>query len=181
MKDTGRSPLVKLFLTSYEDFRVRLRRRLGSEELANDVLHETYLRVDRMVDPPNIAQPSAYLYRMALNIAADRRQADARLLTGDEIEELLQVSDEALDPARVVGGQKELQTLLKALYELPARRRRIFIAARLEEAPHLEISQRFGISTRMVEKEIKAALGHCALRLERKVIQRFGPGAGKPS
>ncbi|AUO47527.1 MULTISPECIES: sigma-70 family RNA polymerase sigma factor [Pseudomonas] len=181
MKDSGRSPLVKLFLTSYEDFKVRLRRRLGSEELANDVLHETYLRVDRMVDTQEIAQPNAYLYRMALNIAADRRQADARLLTGDEIEELLQVSDEALDPARVVGGQKELQTLLKALYELPARRRRIFIAARLEEAPHLEISQRFGISTRMVEKEIKAALGHCALRLERKVIQRFGPGAGKPS
>ncbi|TCV65117.1 sigma-70 family RNA polymerase sigma factor [Pseudomonas fluorescens] len=181
MKDIGRSPLVKLFLTSYEDFRVRLRRRLGSEELANDVLHETYLRVDRMVGTPDIAQPNAYLYRMALNIAADRRQADARLLTGDEIEELLQVSDEALDPARVVGGQMELQTLLKALYELPARRRRIFIAARLEEAPHLEISQRFGISTRMVEKEIKAALGHCALRLERKVIQRFGPGAGKPS
>ncbi|QXH92648.1 sigma-70 family RNA polymerase sigma factor [Pseudomonas ogarae] len=181
MKDSGRSPLVKMFLTSYEDFKVRLRRRLGSEELANDVLHETYLRVDRMVDTQEIAQPNAYLYRMALNIAADRRQADARLLTGDEIEELLQVSDEALDPARVVGGQKELQTLLKALYELPARRRRIFIAARLEEAPHLEISQRFGISTRMVEKEIKAALGHCALRLERKVIQRFGPGAGKPS
>lgn len=181
MKDSGRSPLVKSFLTSYEDFKVRLRRRLGSEELANDVLHETYLRVDRMVDTQEIAQPNAYLYRMALNIAADRRQADARLLTGDEIEELLQVSDEALDPARVVGGQKELQTLLKALYELPARRRRIFIAARLEEAPHLEISQRFGISTRMVEKEIKAALGHCAQRLERKVIQRFGPGAGKPS
>ena len=181
MKDTGRSPMVKLFLTSYEDFKVRLRRRLGSEELANDVLHETYLRVDRMGDTPDIAQPNAYLYRMALNIAADRRQADARLLTGDEIEELLQISDEALDPARVVGGQKELQVLLKALYELPARRRRIFIAARLEEAPHLEISQRFGISTRMVEKEIKAALGHCAQRLERKVIQRFGPGAGKPS
>ena len=181
MKDSGRSPLVKLFLISYEDFKVRLRRRLGSEELANDVLHETYLRVDRMIDTQEIAQPNAYLYRMALNIAADRRQADARLLTGDEVEELLQVSDEALDPARVVGGQKELQTLLKALYELPARRRRIFIAARLEEAPHLEISQRFGISTRMVEKEIKAALGHCALRLERKVIQRFGPGAGKPS
>lgn len=181
MKDAGRSPMVKLFLTSYEDFKVRLRRRLGSEELANDVLHETYLRVDRMGDTPEIVQPNAYLYRMALNIAADRRQSDARLLTGSEIEELLQIADEALDPARVVGGQKELQTLLKALYELPARRRRIFIAARLEEAPHLEISQRFGISTRMVEKEIKAALGHCALRLERKVIQRFGPGAGKPS
>jgi RNA polymerase sigma-70 factor (ECF subfamily) len=181
MKDTGQSSMVRLFLTSYDDFKVRLRRRLGSEDLANDVLHETYLRVDRMEAPPNIAQPNAYLYRMALNIAADRRQSDARLLTGTEVEELLQVSDEALDPARVVGGQKEIQSLLKALYELPSRRRKIFIAARLEEAPHLEISQRFGISTRMVEKEIKAALGHCAARLERKVIQRFGPGAGKPS
>jgi hypothetical protein len=56
---------------------------------------------------------------MALNIAADRRQADARLLTGEEVEELLQVGDEALDPARVVGGQK-IQSLLSALYELRA-------------------------------------------------------------
>ncbi|MCU1737825.1 MULTISPECIES: sigma-70 family RNA polymerase sigma factor [Pseudomonas] len=181
MKNIGQSPMVRLFLTSYDDFKARLRRRLGSEDLANDVLHETYLRVDRMEAPLNLTQPNAYLYRMALNIAADRRQADARLLTGEEIEELLQVSDESQDPERVVGGQKEIQLLLSALYELPPRRRRIFIAARLEEAPHLEISQRFGISTRMVEKELKAALGHCAARLERKVIQRFGPGAGKPS
>lgn len=181
MKDTGKSSMVMLFLSSYDDFKARLRRRLGSEDLANDVLHETYLRVDRMEEPPNISQPNAYLYRMALNIAADRRQSDARLLTGSEVDELLQVSDEALDPARVVGGQKEIQLLLSALYELPARRRKIFIAARLEEAPHLEISQRFGISTRMVEKEVKAALTHCAGRLERKFIQRFGPGAGKPS
>ena len=177
MKDAGQSVMGQLFLSSYEDFRVRLRRRLGSEDLANDVLHETWLRVDRMETPPNLLKPNAYLYRMALNIAADRRQADARLLTGTEVEELLQLGDEALDPERVVGGQKEMQALLS----VPARRRRIFIAARLEEAPHLEISQRFGISTRMVEKEIKAALGHCAKRLERKAIQRFGPGAGKPS
>jgi RNA polymerase sigma-70 factor (ECF subfamily) len=33
----------------------------------------------------------------------------------------------------------------------------------------------------MVEKEIKAALGFCAAKLERKVFQRFGRGAGKPS
>jgi RNA polymerase sigma-70 factor (ECF subfamily) len=33
----------------------------------------------------------------------------------------------------------------------------------------------------MVEKELKVALQYCADRLERKVIQRFGPGAGKQS
>ncbi|PYB79938.1 RNA polymerase sigma factor [Pseudomonas soli] len=174
------SALVKLFLTSYDTFRVRLRRRLGSDDLANDVLQETYLRVDRMDAAHDLHKPGAYLYRMALNVAADRREADARLLTGAEIETLLQVAEDQ-DPARIVGGQREIQSLLGALYELPARRRRIFIAARLEEASHKEISQRFGISTRTVEKELKAALGHCAMRLDRKVFQRFGPGAGKPS
>ncbi|MFK3776347.1 MULTISPECIES: RNA polymerase sigma factor [Pseudomonas] len=174
------SALVKLFLSHYDAFRVRLKRRLGSDDLANDVLQETYLRVDRMEGVHEVHKPGAYLYRMALNVAADRREADARLLTGAEIESLLQVAEDQ-DPARIVGGQREIQNLLGALYELPARRRRIFIAARLEEASHQEISQRFGISTRTVEKELKAALGHCAMRLERKVFQRFGPGAGKPS
>ncbi|MCO7518474.1 MULTISPECIES: RNA polymerase sigma factor [Pseudomonas] len=174
------SALVKLFLSSYDAFRVRLKRRLGSDDLANDVLQETYLRVDRLEAVDNVHKPGAYLYRMALNVAADRREADARLLTGAEVEALLQVGEDQ-DPARIVGGQREIQSLMGALYELPARRRRIFIAARLEEASHLEIAQRFGISTRTVEKELKAALGHCAARLDRKVFQRFGPGAGKPS
>ncbi|MCG8291770.1 MULTISPECIES: RNA polymerase sigma factor [Pseudomonas] len=174
------SALLKLFLNSYDALRLRLKRRFGCDDLAHDVLQETYLRVDRMEAVHNLQKPDAYLYRMALNVAADRREADARLLTGAEIEALLHVAEDQ-DPARIVGGQREIQNLLGALYELPARRRRIFIAARLEEASHLEISQRFGISTRTVEKELKAALGHCAMRLDRKAFQRFGPGAGKPS
>jgi RNA polymerase sigma-70 factor (ECF subfamily) len=59
MKDTGQGSMVQLFLTSYEDFRVRLRTRLGSEDLANDVLHETYLRVDRMETPTCCATPTS--------------------------------------------------------------------------------------------------------------------------
>ncbi|MBH9308703.1 RNA polymerase sigma factor VreI [Pseudomonas aeruginosa] len=181
MSDSRQSAMVKLFLASYDDFKARLKRRLGSEDLACDVLHETYLRGDRLDDALEVKKPQAYLFRIALNIAADRREGDARLLTGEEVAELLQVADEGLDPERIVGGHAEIRRLLEALCELPARRRQILIASRLEETPHAEISRRFGISTRTVEKELKAALWFCAERLERKVIQRFGPGAGKPS
>ncbi|MCF3996796.1 RNA polymerase sigma factor VreI, partial [Pseudomonas aeruginosa] len=48
MSDSRQSAMVKLFLASYDDFKARLKRRLGSEDLACDVLHETYLRVDRL-------------------------------------------------------------------------------------------------------------------------------------
>jgi hypothetical protein len=33
----------------------------------------------------------------------------------------------------------------------------------------------------MVGKDLKKALQHCGDRLDRKVVQRFGPGAGNES
>ncbi|WP_313054851.1 RNA polymerase sigma factor [Pseudomonas lopnurensis] len=173
--------MVRLFLASYDEFKARLKRRLGSEDLASDVLQETYLRVYGLANGTEVKHPNAYLFRMALNIAADRRDANARLLTGDEVEELLQSTDEKLDPARVVAGQNEIRLLIGALCELPARRRQILVAARLDDVSHLEIARRYRISTRMVEKELRAALNYCAERLERKSTQRFASASVEPS
>lgn len=105
MNDKTPGRLLRVFLASYEQFRVRLRRRLGSDDLAGDVLHETYLRVGRMDEPEDLQRPDAYLYRMALNVAADRRAQDARLLTGAEVQVLLESVEEPRDPAAIVGGQ----------------------------------------------------------------------------
>lgn len=65
--------------------------------------------------------------------------------------------------------------------ELTVRQREILIAARVDDLPQQEIADRFRISVRMVGKELKKALEHCGERLDRRVVQRFGPGAGKAS
>lgn len=169
------------FLACYDALRKRLKYRLGSEDLANDVLHETWLRVEKMDDAQTIYNPAAYLYRTALNVANDQHHNMPRLLLVGEIDELLQAEDELQDPARITAGRNELDELRQALRLLPFRQREILIAARMEERSHQEIAQRFGISKRMVEKELKAALDFCGQRLQRKVVQRFGPGAGKTS
>jgi RNA polymerase sigma-70 factor (ECF subfamily) len=67
------------------------------------------------------------------------------------------------------------------LQELPRRQRAILLAARVEQEPLDAIAARHGISLRMVGKDLKKALQHCADRLDRRVVQRFGPGAGKQS
>ena len=67
------------------------------------------------------------------------------------------------------------------MQELPKRRRAIVIAARVDQLPHRDIAERFGISARTVEKELRAGLEHCCERMGRDFIQRFGPGAGKTS
>jgi RNA polymerase sigma factor (sigma-70 family) len=170
-----------LLVSRYQDLRNRLRRKLGSEETADDVLHETWLRVHRMADPGPVQSPVAYLLRIASNVAEDRRVANGRLLDFVEVEELLHFADDSHDPARISESRSDVQALERALEELPRRRREIFIASRVDETPHRDIALRYGVSVRIVEREVKAALVHCAGRLGRDVIQRFGPGAGKQS
>lgn len=181
MPDTIKNTLRALFLTRYAQFRRHLHLRLGSEDLANDALHETYLRVENMNAPSAIKYPSAYLYRIALNIAEDHRKSNGRMLSVPEIEGLYELADELADPVRTVEARDEIDLLERALAELPKRRRLILIAARVDEMPHRDIADRFGISVRTVEKEIRAGLEHCCERMGRDFIQRFGPGAGKTS
>jgi RNA polymerase sigma-70 factor (ECF subfamily) len=75
----------------------------------------------------------------------------------------------------------ELEELQRAFAELTPRRRQILMAARAEGRQLREIAAQLGISQRLVEMELKQALEHCALRLNRVVVQRFGPRRPKAS
>ena len=63
----------------------------------------------------------------------------------------------------------------QALSELSPRRRQILLASRVEGLPLRVIAERHGISQRMIELELKAALMYCGQRVDRKIVQRFGP------
>ena len=54
----------------------RLTRRLGSAELACEALHETFLRVERVTDVAEVRSPRDSLFRIALNVATDRRRTE---------------------------------------------------------------------------------------------------------
>lgn len=175
--------LRQLLVDRYDDLRRRLTRRLGSAELATEILHETYLRLNREPLKLGVVQsPKAYLFRTALNVAADHhRKAEGRRLNTLEIETLRGVADAAIDPAKAMEARLEVTTLERALEELTPRRRAILIAARLENVSHAELAARFGISTRMVEKDLRAALEHCSVRLEKKLTGRFGTNQSETS
>lgn len=166
--EASRVTLQKLLLDGYGNFAERLTRLLGSPELAQDALQETYLRLQRDVELGPIHNPRAYLLRMAMNIASSRRKSEKRLLSMGETDALLAFADEAPDPARAAEARSEMQALVRALAELPARRREIFLASWMQETPHQEIAQRFGITIRTVQIELRDALEHCAQRLKKR-------------
>lgn len=158
--------LVSIFLERYNDFRSQLKRRLGSEDLAHDAMQEAFLKVNDLPASSSIQQPAAYLFRVALNIAEDQRRRDSRLLTGVEISELINMTDEAADPARIAQGRSQIDAFRRALRGLPERTQQMVLAARVHELPHAEIARRYGVSERIVSKELKRALEHCARELD---------------
>ncbi|MEW6435565.1 MAG: RNA polymerase sigma factor [Pseudomonadota bacterium] len=169
MTETSWATLREHLAAKYDDLRKVLIRRLGSDDLARETLHETWLHLDRTDGIGAMRSPNAYLLRVALNLATDRGRSEHRRLRRFEVKAIIEsIADAAPGPAREVEARQELAALRIAIAKLPERQRAILIAARVEQVPHQKIAERFGISRRMVLIELKRALAECEACLEQK-------------
>lgn len=175
MSSSNRNSLRGVLSADYEGLARRLTRRLGSADLAREALHETFVRMDRVSDAVTVRSPIDYIFRAAINVAKDRRKADSRLLSANEIAAIVDIPDESPDSFAIVSDRLEFDEFGKALSELSERRREVFLAAHVEQTPHEEIAKRFGINARTVAFDLQHAMEHLSRRLGRKVVRRFGP------
>jgi len=174
-----RGDLMARFMELYPDLRSRLSGRLRSRDLADEALNETWLRLSREGELGAVANARAYLMRMAVNIAVDRRRAGARLASAADIDALLSLPDPEPGPEREAVARIELRALEAAVARLTPRRRAILIAARLEGKSCREIAEAMGLSKRTVEMELRAALDHCAEQMASLEKPGFvNPGSG---
>jgi RNA polymerase sigma factor (sigma-70 family) len=174
--------LRELLIQDYQRLRDRLSRRFGSTDFASEVLHETYLRLGNEGGAGGhpVRNPAAYLYRTALNVAADARERDLRWIDKATVEAIRRQDDHELDPEEILQAQQEWRELLVALGELPERQRAVFLAVRLDGLPRSEVAKRFGVSTDTIDRELKQVFEHFAkrqnkIRRNRRGDRRFDP------
>jgi RNA polymerase sigma factor (sigma-70 family) len=174
MTETSLAALRRLLVLRYDDLKLRLTRRLGSADLAHEILHETWLRLDRSDSTAAVQSHDGYLFRAAMNTALDRQRAENRRLTAAEVEGLLEVVDESPDPAQIAETRSDLRAMQTIMLGLPPRQHAILLAARLEGLSRQEIAQRFRISVRLVQRELQEAQDYCTVRFKRlNATQRF--------
>lgn len=155
---------LRSFLVSrYDDLKGRLTRRLGSADMAGDALQDTWLRLNnKETGVGEVSSPQSYLLRMAFNIAVDQQRANKHLLNASQIDELLDLEDAGATPESIALTRSDCDILTQAMEAMPARRRAILLAVRLDGTPQNEIAERLGISVRVVQRELKRAHEHCA-------------------
>ena len=155
------SESTQLFLLNYlgkhyTTIKQRLTRKLGNAEDAGDALHDTWLRLKGGEDLGPVQNPGAYLSRLAVNIAVDVQRRHSRLLSGHNIDELLEeLVDPAPGPARTAEIRSDLDALFQLLDRMPERRRAVALLVHAEGVTQKEAAQRLGVSLRTVEYELK--------------------------
>jgi RNA polymerase sigma factor (sigma-70 family) len=174
MSDTTLLQLHRQLVAHYGEIKRRLIQRLGDHDLAEEVLQETYIHLTRPVEFGIVRSPTRYLLMVATNIARMRFRRERPWVNLEDVDAAVGLVDDAPDPARSAEARLELEALQSAFDELTPRRRHILIAARFDARNLKDIAAELGLSQRMVEIELKHALDHCALRLDRALARDFG-------
>jgi RNA polymerase sigma-70 factor (ECF subfamily) len=138
--------------------------RRGAKDEAEDLVQETYLRLLRAHDCRGdaIANPEAYLFTVALNLA--REQAVRRrwsLLPIEELENittLLADEESVEDAAERAQRRQRLQVLLRTL---PERTRAVLVMQYRDGLSYKQIAERMGVSPHMVKKHVVRGLSVC--------------------
>jgi RNA polymerase sigma-70 factor (ECF subfamily) len=172
---TSAAALRRVLVGQYGELKRRLGRRLGSEDLAAEALHDAYLHLDHFPHQGIVNNPRQYLLTMATNIARMASRRERRWTSLEDTDAVSDVADESPDPLRSLAARQEVEALRQAFDALTPRRKRILLASRVEGVHLRDLAVEFGLSQRMVEKELKAALTLCGDKLGRDIVQRFGP------
>jgi RNA polymerase sigma-70 factor (ECF subfamily) len=128
----------------------------GNSDLASDVLHDAWVRINAKDDLGPVDNPKAYLTRMSVNMAIDSHRRDSRIMTGDEVEQLLEdAEDTTPGPEQLAEARSELAAVQAIMDRMPERRQRIAYLVHYEEMTQPEVARLLGISERTVAYELK--------------------------
>lgn len=155
-----------------------LARRVPPEE-AEDVMQDLVVKLETHATGP-VAEPRAYLYRMAENLLLDRIRSDGRrrgreqawvaARAGPNLE-----ADDRPSPERALIARERLALISAALAELPERTVRVFRRYRIEGVPQRQIAAELGISLSAVEKHLQKAYQVVIEARERLDAETVGP------
>jgi RNA polymerase sigma-70 factor (ECF subfamily) len=152
--------ILESFAASYGELLRHLSRRLGRDVDADDVLQDTFLRLQSIPVETDIKNPRSYLFRMADNLATDHirgRQSLERYFSPQEFPDSV---DDKSSPERIVDYRQRLGRLEQAISELPPRQRQVFLRHKFDGLSHAEIASELRITKSAVEKLVMKALAH---------------------
>lgn len=125
---------------------------------AEDLVQDVFLAMHVRGAIEDAAQADRYLFRVAANVMARRRQRRGWDWANHLTIEADGASADDLSPEKILDHKQALARVLVALEELPPRMHAAFVMHRFEDMTYSEIAGRMGLSVRTVENFISRAM-----------------------
>lgn len=154
------STLAQAFMANQAPLLRYLRAR-GAADDAEDCLQELWIRAEASSDQ-TVADPLAYLYRMAHNLMLDRHRTAHRRQNREQcyrrdIQDSDGEADDAPAAERVLIGRERLRQVDRVLAGLGRRTEYIFRRHRVDEIGQRDIAAELGITLSAIEKHLQKA------------------------
>ncbi|MEQ1635519.1 MAG: sigma-70 family RNA polymerase sigma factor [Methylococcales bacterium] len=160
-------PFARLLTLHRAELTRFITRKLGTEEAAEDILQDAYMRLSHYQTLDNIDNPRAFVFRVVANLVIDHQRLSANRIPHDSNEEMLHaIPDQQAEPDTVYQTQQRLAIIKQALDELPLSCRQAFYLNRIEGYSHANCAVKLQISESMVAKHLLHAMVHCRDRLK---------------
>jgi len=169
---TPRDQLLAAYLEKRVDLARFLTARLGSAAAAEDLVQDLYVRLATIELTGAVENPSAFLYRAAINLMLDRNRGDRRSGRRDQAwqdsREVTVAGAAAADepsPEEAASARQRLRLLVEAVETLPPKTRLAFKLHKFEGLSQVETAARLGVTRKTVEKQLAAALKQLVIKL----------------
>ena len=156
----------QLYFLHVGEVRRFLMRRLSCAEVAAELAQETFVRFLARPRGDAVGNPRALLFRIAGNLAIDHFRAQGagpgQFVALDDCQDL---PSEAPGPERYAIARQQVESLRRAVEELPAKCRAVFLRHKFDGIPQADLAREYGVSRNAIEKHLIRALLHLRLRV----------------
>jgi len=140
-------------------------RRGQSEQDADDLVHDAWIKLASFELTQAVEQPEAFLMRAALNLSVDAHRA--RTVRGEQVlPEDVVIVDGRPSADDVVLARERLNRLSACLARMNETTRKIYLAHKLDGLTYKELAQQFGMTRSGVEWHISKAVMQTASWME---------------
>lgn len=139
--------------------------RIGSIEDAKEIVQEAYTKLLTLERPGAITVLVGYLWRVAINLAIDRKRHHARIERFRRIA-LLEVESHEFSAESIVEAKERLAIVERAIAQLPPRCLEAFVLHVLQGRTFEQVAREMSISGRMAKKHVARALQYLQTCLE---------------
>lgn len=139
--------------------------RTGSAEDAKEIVQESYAKMLALDRPGTISLLARYLWRIAVNLAIDRKRERA-LHERITRTALAPVEKQEFSAERTVEARERLAIVNRAIGELPPRCLQVYVLHVQNGLTFEEVGREMGISRRMAQKHAARALEYLQSALD---------------